>query len=81
MKSGLPHLREPPNLKNFNIVDLSLLIRILNTIEVNPMNITNTPIRDTFLQIGGGILGVIYNNWQGDQEILLTIQKFNAVGL
>nr|CAD2173550.1 unnamed protein product [Meloidogyne enterolobii] len=81
MKSGLPHLREPPNLKNFNIVDLSLLIRILNTIEVNPMNITNMPIRDTFLQIGGGILDIIYNNWQGDQEILLTIQKFNAVSL
>jgi len=77
MQAGSSFVHELPNMKNFNLVDLSLLIRIFN--ETDNSELTNTGIGNVLLNKGGNILDVIYSNWQTDQEIVNITQKFTAV--
>uniref|UniRef100_A0A1I8BUA9 Uncharacterized protein n=1 Tax=Meloidogyne hapla TaxID=6305 RepID=A0A1I8BUA9_MELHA len=92
MQAGHSRVQEPPNMKEFNIVDLSILIRILNTIQYYEMDINDTTIQiidpsltriqNVLIYKRNGILDRIYQYWQEDQEFVHKMDnitlKFNA---
>uniref|UniRef100_A0A1I8BV28 Protein kinase domain-containing protein n=1 Tax=Meloidogyne hapla TaxID=6305 RepID=A0A1I8BV28_MELHA len=75
------YVQKLPNKKEFNIVDLSLLIHILNKIEDHEINnLTDLKIQDVLIFKRNVVLDNFYGNgnWHGDPEIKNFTLKVDA---
>ena len=84
MRAGLSKLRESINTKEFNIIDLSFLIRILNFSTLDGVYESDTFIGKILFDEGNQVLNSLYTNnqyfeRQTDRKIVEFVTKITAV--
>ena len=73
-------LLEPANYKEFNLVDLSLLINILKNIKTEELN--DSTMENIILNMGGRVLNAINSSELiNNQNISFSVLKINKVCL
>ena len=84
MRAGSSRLIEQINPKEFNIIDLSFLIRILNTVTLEDLFASDNFIGVILLDVGNQLLNGLYTNdqyfeRQNDTKIVEFVTKIKAV--